>query len=130
MLRRTLRQLGSRRGQLPDVRMFSSSSLDPQNRLIVVGSGVAGSAAALVAAETYQRPVTMIFAGSQPTDCNSYWAQGGIIYRNKNPKSGDSAASLAADIHRAGAGTRRVAVRGVHAQVRTGQPVFLQRGCV
>ena len=76
----------------------------PEDRLLVIGSGVAGSAAALVAAETYRIPVTMIFAGNLPTDCNSYWAQGGIIYRNYDPASGDSADLLAQDIHRAGAG--------------------------
>jgi L-aspartate oxidase len=76
----------------------------PNDRLLVVGSGVAGSAAALIAAETYKIPVTMIYAGNLPTDCNSYWAQGGIIYRNYHPAAGDSAASLAADIHRAGSG--------------------------
>lgn len=38
------------------------------------------------------------------TDCNSNWAQGGIIYRNYHPESGDSVESLAADITRAGAG--------------------------
>ncbi|KAL3923286.1 MAG: hypothetical protein SGARI_006254, partial [Bacillariaceae sp.] len=37
-------------------------------------------------------------------DCNSFWAQGGIIYRNFDPASGDSSESLARDIHRAGAG--------------------------
>lgn len=77
---------------------------DDSNRLVIVGSGVAGSAAALIAAETYQIPVTMIYAGQLPTDCNSYWAQGGIIYRNYDPKSNDSAELLAEDIHRAGAG--------------------------
>ena len=74
------------------------------DRLLVVGSGVAGCAAALVAAETYQIPVTLLFAGSVPEDCNSSWAQGGIIYRNFDPESGDSAESLAQDIHKAGAG--------------------------
>ena len=74
------------------------------DRLLVVGSGVAGSAAALIAAETYKIPVTLLFAGGIPTDCNSNWAQGGIIYRNFDPESGDSADSLAHDIHRAGAG--------------------------
>jgi len=74
------------------------------DRLLVVGSGVAGSAAALVAAETYNIPVTLLFAGNVPEDCNSWWAQGGIIYRNFDPESGDSAESLARDIHRAGAG--------------------------
>lgn len=74
------------------------------DRLLVVGSGVAGSAAALIAAETYHIPVTVLFAGNVPQDCNSHWAQGGIIYRNYDPTSGDSAESLAKDIHRAGAG--------------------------
>jgi L-aspartate oxidase len=72
--------------------------------LIVVGSGVAGSATALIAAEIYKIPVTVLFAGSMPHDCNSNWAQGGIIYRNYDPASGDSADLLAQDIHRAGAG--------------------------
>jgi L-aspartate oxidase len=79
-------------------------STAPPDRLLVLGSGVAGSAAALIAAETYRLPVTVLFAGARPTDCNSHWAQGGIIYRNDDPAAGDSAAALAADIHRAGAG--------------------------
>lgn len=72
------------------------------DRLLVVGSGVAGSAVALVAAQVYQIPVTMLFAGNTPHDCNSYWAQGGIIYRGHDGI--DSAQLLAQDIHRAGAG--------------------------
>lgn len=72
------------------------------DRLLVIGSGVAGSAAALVAAELYNIPTTLIFAGAQPTDCNSYWAQGGIIYKGR--EGDDSPALLAEDIHRAGAG--------------------------
>lgn len=82
----------------------SSVGIGKNDRLLVVGSGVAGSAAALVSAETYNVPVTLLFAGSVPQDCNSWWAQGGIIYRNFDPESGDSADSLARDIHRAGAG--------------------------
>jgi L-aspartate oxidase len=88
------------------------------DRLLVVGSGVAGSAAALIAAETYRIPVTLLFAGNLPHDCNSWWAQGGIIYRNYDPASGDSAELLAQDIHRAGAGlcvddaVRKVAEEG------------------
>jgi len=82
----------------------ATRDVDVNDRLLVVGSGVAGCAAALVAAETHRVPVTLLFAGSAPTDCNSYWAQGGIISRNYDPDSGDSAESLASDIHRAGAG--------------------------
>lgn len=82
----------------------SIEDLRKADRLLVVGSGVAGCATALVAAETYQIPVTLLFAGNVPEDCNSFWAQGGIIYRNYDPESGDSADLLAEDIHRAGAG--------------------------
>ena len=88
----------------PLKKLSASSSSFIHDRLLVIGSGVAGSAAALIAAETYQIPVTLLFAGTVPTDCNSHWAQGGIIYRNYNPMSNDSVESLAADIHRAGAG--------------------------
>jgi FAD binding domain len=98
----------------PKEKQFSNSDLNrvlnkashvkKSDRLIVVGSGVAGCAAALIAAETYGIPVTLLFAGNVPEDCNSFWAQGGIIYRNYDPASGDSADLLAQDIHRAGAG--------------------------
>jgi len=86
-------------------RTFSNapdSSRDDQ--LIVVGSGVAGCSAALIAAERHQIPVKLLFAGALPSDCNSYWAQGGIIYRNYDAKANDSAESLVADVQRAGAG--------------------------
>lgn len=72
--------------------------------LIVIGSGVAGCATALTAALDHNIPVTLLHAGSLATDCNSYWAQGGIIHRNPRPTDGDSAESLVNDIHRAGAG--------------------------
>ena len=81
-----------------------SSISKSSDNLIVVGSGVAGCSAALIAAERHNIPVTMLCAGSLPTDCNSYWAQGGIIYRNYDPKAKDTAASLVADVQRAGAG--------------------------
>lgn len=77
---------------------------NPNDALIVIGSGVAGCSAALIAAEKHKIPVTLLCAGSLPTDCNSYWAQGGIIYRNYDPAVNDSAASLVADVQRAGAG--------------------------
>ncbi len=82
----------------------SSSKRELQQRFLVVGSGVAGCSAALVAAETYGIPVTLVYAGELPTDCNSYWAQGGIIYRNYDPASNDSAELLSQDVQRAGAG--------------------------
>lgn len=91
------------------LRNFSNSpqeslSVSKDDKLIVVGSGVAGCSAALIAAERHQIPVTLLFAGALPSDCNSYWAQGGIIYRNYDSKANDSAESLVADVQRAGAG--------------------------
>jgi len=90
------------------LRNFSNTPHQPtsskDDSLIVVGSGVAGCSAALIAAERHQIPVTLLFAGSLPTDCNSYWAQGGVIYRNYDPAANDSAESLVADVQRAGAG--------------------------
>ncbi len=82
----------------------NSISSHDDKRMIIVGSGVAGCSAALIAAEKHNVPVTLLYAGSIPTDCNSYWAQGGIIYRNFDRVANDSAASLVADIQRAGAG--------------------------
>eukprot|EP00547_Thalassionema_nitzschioides_P005688 CAMPEP_0194217772 /NCGR_PEP_ID=MMETSP0156-20130528/22243_1 /TAXON_ID=33649 /ORGANISM="Thalassionema nitzschioides, Strain L26-B" /LENGTH=564 /DNA_ID=CAMNT_0038946905 /DNA_START=150 /DNA_END=1844 /DNA_ORIENTATION=- len=79
-----------------------TSRCDETDRLLIIGSGVAGSAAALIAAETHKIPTTLVYAGSQPTDCNSFWAQGGIIYKGKSNE--DSPSLLAEDIHRAGAG--------------------------
>lgn len=99
-------------------RRLLSTTSKKHDRLLVVGSGVAGSATALIAAQTYKIPVTVLFAGNVPHDCNSNWAQGGIIYRNYDPASGDSADLLAQDIHKAGAGlcvdaaVRKVAEEG------------------
>lgn len=72
--------------------------------LIIIGSGIAGAATSLLAAEIYKIPVTLVYAGKLLADCNSFWAQGGIIYRNYDNESGDSAEALAKDIQRAGAG--------------------------
>ena len=59
----------------------STTAASGVDRLLVIGSGVAGCAAALSAARLGVR-CTVLHAGSAATDCNSYWAQGGIIYRN------------------------------------------------
>eukprot|EP00560_Eucampia_antarctica_P008339 CAMPEP_0197825016 /NCGR_PEP_ID=MMETSP1437-20131217/2164_1 /TAXON_ID=49252 ORGANISM="Eucampia antarctica, Strain CCMP1452" /NCGR_SAMPLE_ID=MMETSP1437 /ASSEMBLY_ACC=CAM_ASM_001096 /LENGTH=632 /DNA_ID=CAMNT_0043424849 /DNA_START=263 /DNA_END=2161 /DNA_ORIENTATION=+ len=98
---------GQRQVRRKDFARSSSSSSHPRKedeRLLVVGSGVAGCSTALIAAERYGIPVTLVYAGDVATDCNSWWAQGGIIYRNYDPAANDSAESLVADVHRAGAG--------------------------
>ncbi|KAL3798748.1 hypothetical protein ACHAW5_008756 [Stephanodiscus triporus] len=60
---------------------------DEHERLLVIGSGVAGCAAALSAARHGVRS-TVLHAGRAPEDCNSYWAQGGIVYRNYHLREG------------------------------------------
>mmetsp|Transcript_2361 Transcript_2361/g.3394 ORF Transcript_2361/g.3394 Transcript_2361/m.3394 type:complete len:562 (+) Transcript_2361:200-1885(+) len=67
--------------------------------LLVIGSGIAGVSAALKAAESGLN-VTMLSSARNIADCNSYWAQGGIIYKSND----DRPKLLADDIHKAGAG--------------------------
>lgn len=50
--------------------------------LLVIGCGMAGSAAALQAARQGLH-VTMLSSAVHTEDCNSFWAQGGIIYKAK-----------------------------------------------
>eukprot|EP00624_Nannochloropsis_granulata_P005039 evm.model.NODE_3569_length_13483_cov_25.259363.3 len=84
-----------------------------QTDLLVLGCGVAGCAAALKAAEQGLK-VTMVTSATDPLDCNSFWAQGGIIYKATD----DSPALLSSDIMVAGAGVNdplaveKLAVKG------------------
>ncbi|EED87355.1 l-aspartate oxidase, partial [Thalassiosira pseudonana CCMP1335] len=75
-----------------------SQQQPPQERLLILGSGVAGCATALTAARHGIR-CTVLHAGSSRDDCNSYWAQGGIIYRNYRLRDAvDTPLSLVNDI--------------------------------
>lgn len=67
--------------------------------ILIIGSGLAGCAAALAAARRGSR-VTMVTKGARAEDSNTVWAQGGIIFRGHE----DSPERLATDIHEAGAG--------------------------
>jgi len=67
--------------------------------VLVIGSGLAGCAAALAAARGGAR-VLMLTKQARPEESNTLYAQGGIIYRGKV----DSPAQLAADIIAAGDG--------------------------
>lgn len=73
--------------------------ISEKSDLLIVGCGIAGCAAALVAAEA-GLSVTMLTRSSDPRDATATsWAQGGIIYRGEN----DSPELLADDIFKAGA---------------------------
>ncbi len=67
--------------------------------VLVIGSGIAGLTAALTLA-AQGRSVTVITRAESIDDCNSRWAQGGIIYRGQE----DNAELLVNDILAAGAG--------------------------
>ena len=82
-----------------------TSSLSGQpaaQRLIVVGSGIAGLYAALLAAEAGS-DVVLLTKGALE-DSNTYFAQGGISAVLEEPAPGDTVAAHIADTLKAGAG--------------------------
>lgn len=66
---------------------------------LVIGTGIAGLSAALGLARRGVR-VLLVTKAADPDDCNTAWAQGGIIYSGRK----DSPSSLVKDVLRAGAG--------------------------
>lgn len=67
--------------------------------VLVIGTGIAGLTTAFALAGAGIR-VLLVTKATDPADCNTSWAQGGIIYQGE----GDSPEKLVADIVRAGAG--------------------------
>ena len=67
--------------------------------VLVLGTGIAGLTTAFCLASAGIE-VLLVTKTADPKDCNTFWAQGGIIYEGE----GDSPAKLIADILRAGAG--------------------------
>ena len=74
-----------------------------QNRahypVVVIGTGIGGLTTAFCLAAAGVK-VLLITKAADPKDCNTFWAQGGIIYQGE----GDTPAKLIEDILRAGAG--------------------------
>src|SRR5687767_7972799 len=66
---------------------------------LIIGTGIAGLTAAFVLARAGIR-VLLVTKAKEPSDCNTFLAQGGIIYQGEN----DSAQKLIDDIIAAGAG--------------------------
>ena len=67
--------------------------------VLIIGTGIAGLTAAFCLASAGVR-VLLVTKAKDPKDCNTFWAQGGIIYEGE----GDSPAKLIEDILHAGAG--------------------------
>jgi L-aspartate oxidase len=66
---------------------------------LVIGTGIAGLTTAFTLASAGLN-VLLVTKAKDPADCNTSWAQGGIIYQGEN----DSPDKLVGDILRAGAG--------------------------
>ncbi|WP_284975393.1 L-aspartate oxidase [Arthrobacter sp. efr-133-TYG-104] len=95
-----------------------SPAKGPRQRLIVVGSGIAGLYSALLAAEAGS-DVVLLTKGAL-ADSNTYFAQGGISAVLDEPAPGDTVAAHIADTIRAGAGhCNEEAVRVLCTEART-----------
>jgi len=68
--------------------------------VLIIGSGIAGVVAALRLAKDRQRQVLVITRAARAEECNTHYAQGGIVGRGP----GDSPDLLARDVLAAGAG--------------------------
>lgn len=66
--------------------------------ILVIGCGIAGSVAALTAAEDRSLKITVVTGAAEPWESNTFYAQGGIIGRGPN----DSPELLKEDLLRAG----------------------------
>jgi len=71
-----------------------------QTDVLIIGCGIAGATTALRLAEDPRLRVTVITAEADPHESNTYYAQGGIIYRGGD----DSPELQIEDLRRAGAG--------------------------
>src|SRR3990172_3450622 len=70
-----------------------------ETEVLIIGCGIAGGVAALQLPDPGV-PVAVVTRAQEPGESNTYYAQGGIIYRGAD----DSPALLAEDVFRAGAG--------------------------
>jgi len=66
---------------------------------LIIGTGIAGLTTAFTLARA-GLSVLLVTKSADPADCNTFWAQGGIIYKGE----GDTPARLIEDILAAGAG--------------------------
>ena len=70
-----------------------------QTDILIIGCGIAGGTAALHLADAGVH-VTVITRSHDPSNTNTNWAQGGIIYKGED----DTPSLLSEDIQHAGAG--------------------------
>lgn len=78
----------------------TSSPVPEEVDVLILGCGIAGATAALVLSDRASLRIAVVSHQADPSECATRYAQGGIVARGV----GDSAQSLAADIHGAAAG--------------------------
>ncbi|WP_254840556.1 L-aspartate oxidase [Natronomonas marina] len=83
--------------RVPETRAGSEATRERTTDLLVVGSGIAGCAAALAGARA-GADVTLATKAARPEESTSYWAQGGVAVARGDPEA------LKADILEAGDG--------------------------
>lgn len=67
--------------------------------ILIIGNGIAGCTAAIKLSEHFDN-IGLLCKSSNPTECTTYYAQGGIVYKGKN----DTSEKLYNDIMYAGSG--------------------------
>jgi L-aspartate oxidase len=67
--------------------------------VLIIGTGIGGLSAAIKLAEDKKLKILLVTRASKPENANTYWAQGGIIYHDKNDLD------LEQDIQKASSGT-------------------------
>jgi L-aspartate oxidase len=72
--------------RVSETRTESEANRERDTDLLVVGSGIAGCAAALAGARA-GADVTLATKASQPEDSTSYWAQGGVAVSRGDPEA-------------------------------------------
>lgn len=83
-----------------------------QTEVLIIGSGIAGAAAALQLARNPKRSVILVTRATDPHESNSRYAQGGIVSCGPD----DNADLLASDILAAGAGASSPLAAGILAK--------------
>ena len=61
---------------------------DPlETDVLIIGCGIAGASAALRLAQDHERQITLITRAADPEECNSCYAQGGIVTVGEEDRS-------------------------------------------
>ncbi len=91
---------GVRNGNQPDLTRLERHTMAIEVDVLIIGCGIGGATAALRLARDGQRQIVVVTRTQDPSECNTRYAQGGIVARGPD----DSVARTVQDILAAGAG--------------------------